>query len=358
MTTKYWVGGGATTNWDATGNTNWALTSGGANNAAVPTTGDAVVFDSNSGSGASVMDVSLSLIAMDCNGFVGTLTHNTGITLTITGNDAGAPASNTLRFGSGMTYGIAGAARQITMTSTSGTSTITTNGITLGNLTCNGAGGTFQLGSALTLFANVGTLTLTAGTFNANNFNLSVGFLSTNNSNTRVLTMGSGTWTVTASGGTALDLGTITGLTVNGNTSTLLFSQGLNGARTLVFNSTTGWNTISIADTGHSVSSTSYNGAFSCNSMVLAAGQNLTSAASQLITVANAMTVTGTSSLPVFINGWNLSIPAGSTLAWCGIRGTTFSGAATASNSLNFGGNTGVTITPPSVGGGGAMVGC
>ena len=45
---KYWVGGGATTNVDATGNTNWALSDGGANNASVPINTDSMYFTANS----------------------------------------------------------------------------------------------------------------------------------------------------------------------------------------------------------------------------------------------------------------------------------------------------------------------
>lgn len=47
MANRYWVGGSGT--WDASSTTNWSATSGGAGGASVPTSADAVIFDSNSG---------------------------------------------------------------------------------------------------------------------------------------------------------------------------------------------------------------------------------------------------------------------------------------------------------------------
>src|SRR3990167_5450854 len=80
---RYWVGGGASSNWNATGNTNWSATSGGANNASVPTASDDVFFDSNSGTGNSVISASHSIKSLDCTGYAGTLTHNAIRTLSI-----------------------------------------------------------------------------------------------------------------------------------------------------------------------------------------------------------------------------------------------------------------------------------
>src|SRR5262249_44671851 len=48
---RFWVGGGASTNWNATSNTNWAATTGGANNQTAPGSTDTATFDANSGSG-------------------------------------------------------------------------------------------------------------------------------------------------------------------------------------------------------------------------------------------------------------------------------------------------------------------
>ena len=58
MANKFWVGGTGT--WDATTTTNWSLTSGGAGGAAVPTSADAVIIDSLSGTGTCTMTVGLN----------------------------------------------------------------------------------------------------------------------------------------------------------------------------------------------------------------------------------------------------------------------------------------------------------
>lgn len=53
MANRYWVGGSGT--WDGSNTTNWSTTSGGAGGASVPTSADAVLIDSASGSGIIVV---------------------------------------------------------------------------------------------------------------------------------------------------------------------------------------------------------------------------------------------------------------------------------------------------------------
>lgn len=102
----------------------------------------------------------------------------------------------------------------------SGTQVITTNGVTVdGPITINAAGATVQLAGALTLGATR-TLTLTAGTLNANNQTISTGLFSSNNSTTRTITMGSGLWTLTGTG-TVWNLSTTTNLTFNKETANI-----------------------------------------------------------------------------------------------------------------------------------------
>jgi hypothetical protein len=94
--TRYWVGGGLTAAWNATGNTNWSLTSGGANNAAVPTTTDDVCFDGvGGGNSPSTLSAAITIQSLDMTGYVNTLTHAATTTLTVAGN---------VTFASGMTY--------------------------------------------------------------------------------------------------------------------------------------------------------------------------------------------------------------------------------------------------------------
>lgn len=101
---------------------------------------------------------------------------------------------------------------------------ITSSGKSIGNTIVNGAGITVTLADALTLGAG-NTFTLTLGTFDAANFNVTTGLFSSSNTNTRVLNMGSGTWTISGSGATAWDTATATNLTVTPSTSTITMTS-------------------------------------------------------------------------------------------------------------------------------------
>lgn len=225
MASKYWVGGGSNTNWTGGAVTNWANTSGGAGNQTEPTTGDDVFFDASSGSGTSVYNTALSLRSLDCNGYTGTLTHNT-ITLTITGTNASAPSGFPFRLVSGMTYTkTSNGGSALAFASTTGTVGITTGTKELGSSTIGsaGTGATFILNDALAMHA-AATLTHNAGIFDANDFNVSCGFFNSSNSNVRELIMGSGTWTITGVNVTVWNMQTATNLTVTPETSTILLS--------------------------------------------------------------------------------------------------------------------------------------
>lgn len=145
-----------------------------------------------------------------------------------------------------------------TFGATSGTKTITTNGCVVPNpLTFSGAGGTFQLQDDITFIniSGVGILTLTAGTFDANNKNVTTRGCIITGTNTRTLTMGSGLWTLT--GGTVWDATTTTNLTFNKNTANIVLSDTSTLARTfngggltynkLTIGGTTGTSTLTIS---------------------------------------------------------------------------------------------------------------
>ena len=113
---RYWVGGGASANWNATGPTNWSATSGGINNASVPGSSDDVFFNS-SGNSSSTISATITILSLTISsGYTSTITHNA--VLTISGN-------LTLNTG----YTIAGSS-SITI---SAASTITSNGVTWPN---------------------------------------------------------------------------------------------------------------------------------------------------------------------------------------------------------------------------------
>lgn len=150
---------------------------------------------------------------------------------------------------------------------TSGTQTITSNGVLLDfPITISGVGGTVSLGGALSI-GSLRTLTLTNGTFTANNYNVTVGLFSSSNANTRTLTLGSGAWTLSGVG-TVWNTATTTNLTFNKNTANITLSDTSTTARTfagggltynnLVIGGTTGVSTLTItgANTFDTLSST------------------------------------------------------------------------------------------------------
>lgn len=109
-----------------------------------------------------------------------------------------------------------------------GTSTFTSAGKTITfRLSVNAFGGTLQLGSALTAS---NSLELLLGTFNANNYNVTVTGASSGSSSTRTLTMGSGQWTLT--GPSFLWFVSAVNFTFNKDTADILLSDTTTSART------------------------------------------------------------------------------------------------------------------------------
>lgn len=183
MAARYWVGGTAT--WNATAGSKWALTSGGAGGQAVPTSSDDVFFDAASGAVTITIGAGSTCLNFDATGFTGTIAGSSG--WTIAGNFllvAGLTFTNT---------------SIITFTATSGTKTITTAGKTIGGITLNGVGGTWQLQDHLIIDV-AKNLTLTNGTFDDNNKNVTAGTVASTNSNVRVFIKGTGIYTLTSTG--------------------------------------------------------------------------------------------------------------------------------------------------------------
>ena len=158
-------------------------------------------------------------------GYTGTFTHD-AFDYTLYGNFT-TPAA--------MIWNNTGGGRLTFSGST--TKTITTNGETIGNITINSSLGTVLLGSDLTV-GSTRNIILTSGTFNASGYNLTTGRFESNNTNTRTITMGSGTWTL-SNDGTVWNLATTTNLTFNANTSTIILSDTSTNARTFAGGSLT-----------------------------------------------------------------------------------------------------------------------
>ena len=203
MANRYWVGGTGT--WDGTSTANWSASSGGASGASVPTTADSVFFDQ---AGTYTVTLTGTLTCLDLTVSAGTVTFTSTGTLIINGS---------LSLVAGTVWSATGT---LNFTATASSKTLTTNGTTInGNVTCNGVGGVWTLGSALTLGA-FNTLTLNSGTFStsASNYAVTTGFLTCNNTGvTRVLNFNASTVTLTASASTLTF--TSSGLTFNAGTS-------------------------------------------------------------------------------------------------------------------------------------------
>jgi hypothetical protein len=282
MADRYWVGSGS---WSSTNTTNWSTSSGGSGGASVPTSADNVFFTGSSGTCnnsigyvAQCLTISFSsfansfgvnstqIAATSGTVFVGgstaaffsatfEITSTGSSDITVTNSVSSNPPSFSFTGGT-YTLNLPGRALNLNftgfsglvnnsavfihgnltastgMTFGSGGNTWTFAGSSTQSITSNGKtmdfpitispsfGVTIQLLDALTL-GSTRTLTLSGGTFNANNFNVTVGIFSSSNTNTRTLTMGSGTWTLAAGGLTVWDTNTSTNLTLNANTSTI-----------------------------------------------------------------------------------------------------------------------------------------
>lgn len=221
MANRFWVGG--TANWDGTAGTKWALTSGGAGGQAVPTINDDVYIDS--GSGANTVTVTATATCKSLN-FVSGAGSFAG---TFAGSSATSCYTNLVVSGS-MTWSYTGT---ITFTGITAGSTITTNGKAIDSaLTFNGVGGSWALQDDLTTGATR-SVTLTNGTLDLNNKNLTCGFFSSTNSNTRTLAFGTGQIYLTGNAGTLYSAATATGLTITGTPIVNCTYSGSTGTRTI-----------------------------------------------------------------------------------------------------------------------------
>jgi hypothetical protein len=224
MANRYWVGGTGT--WNTTSTTNWSANPGGTAGASVPTAADSVFFDQ-----ATTYTVTMTgaLLCLDITVSAGTVTFATGTTPSLT-------VSGSMSLLAGTVWNSTG---NITFNATTA-KTVTTNGTSLSatNITFNGAGGTWTLGSALTTIAT-GTITLTAGTLALSNFTLTTGIFSSNNSTTRSISFGTGNIVLahTSNLQTVLSMATATNFTYTGTGG---FVTDADLARTLTFGSTAG----------------------------------------------------------------------------------------------------------------------
>ena len=236
-TTLYWVGGSGT--WNTTSATNWSDTSGGTGGFGVPTSIDNVIIDSSSGTGT------ITCTSAVCNNL--TVTASQAIILGATSSTLGVYGN--LSFPSGGSFSANTNSLTLTFRATSTGKTITTNGKAIRRVVFNGVGGGWVLQDDLSTALVNSITTLSAGSFNANNFNVTLGAFDSSNVATRSLTMGSGTWTLTDIG-TPWNLATTTNLTFNAGTSTIALSDTSTNSKTFAGGGLTYYNLSISATTG------------------------------------------------------------------------------------------------------------
>jgi hypothetical protein len=253
--------------------------------------------------------------------------------------------------------------------------------------TSGGAGGsaaptsadavTFDGGSGasavITVNANVTAASVVLGT-TGGNFTGTLDFSVNNNSPTfgtfsfaglgaRTLNMGNGTWTMTGTTGTIFDIGAGT-LTLNPNSSTLLLSATATGARSLLLNSRT-LNNITVTNPAVNAFNIDFASAaaFSVTNLTLTNVTQVRMPQTSTVTVSGTLDYSGSASKQaiLYTNGpaTTLSVANATTLNWLAVQNITKAGAGSISvlNGFDAGGNTGVTITTPSGGGGGRIIG-
>lgn len=192
-------------NWNTAAN--WFTDSTFATTTTVPTSSDNVYITSASGAGTITINASAACLDFDSRGFAGTI--------------AGASALSV----SGSLYvrGTFSYTGTITMNATSGTKYISSGGKFIPLLTINGAGGTFQLTENYSGVNFNSVITLSAGTFDSNNKNISIGKFTTTTTGTKYITFGSSA--ITILGIAAVNDFSTANTNLNANTATITFTS-------------------------------------------------------------------------------------------------------------------------------------
>lgn len=333
----YWNLAGSQ-NWNANG---WALTNNGSpavNNFPLPQ--DTATFTNSGSAGTVFLAGSYNTGVLDASTRTSAMTLNYSASYNFYG-------SHTL--GSGLT--VSGTTAQ----TFSGASTIifTSAGKTIPfPIVIDTSSGTFQLGDAVT---TSNTITHTRGIFSGVTYNLTCTTFSSNNSNSRTINMGSGTWTLSGTG-TIWDFTTTTGLTFNKDTANILLSNTTTTARTFAGGNQT-YNVLTIGGaTGISALTFTGSNTFSGLASTKTVAHTLSFTAGTTTTVA-AWTITGTSGNVVTIQSataasHTLSKTGGGVVScnFMSISRSTATPATTwyaGANSTNGGNNSGWTFTAP-----------
>ncbi len=231
MATRYWVGGSGT--WTSSNAFNWSASSGGASGASAPNFNDDVIFDNLSNTGTTPFTVTVSSGA-NCRD----LSFGSGATaldavMTLTGISAMSIAGSLTLVSTNLTVSYSGT---ISFTASTTGKTITTAGKTLAAIAFNGTGGEWTLQDA---YNGTGAITVTRGSLITNGMAVTCSSISSNNANTRAITLGTSTVSLTGTG-TIFNITNLTGLTFSAASSTINFTSTSIANRTFNLGSTTG----------------------------------------------------------------------------------------------------------------------
>ena len=338
--TLYWVGGNG--NWSSLGR--WSLSSGGTPGEQIPTSLDAVIFDSASNATAYTATIDVGVALARCAAF--TMAGPAAGNVTFAGTVGIAYHGNVSFAATGITRSYTGA---INLAGNSSYA-FTTNGLVLANnTTVIGISSTWTLGSALDIGSS--SLTVTYGIFDtsASNYTLTCLALSSNNSNIRSILLNASS--ILASGNILF-----------GSTTNLTFSVGtsqINLSGTVVTFAGGGQTFYNVSFTSGTSTSISISGANTFNILSIAARASLTVtpvtfSADQVIgTLTTNAGGSSTGPYRTFLTSDVIGIPRTLTVTTLGsltdidFRDITIAGAASPASGTRLGdckGNSGITF--------------
>lgn len=299
MASRYWIGGGTNSNWNASPSTNWAASSGDTVRVAAPTSSDDVFFDGAgvTGNSASIMSTGFTVLSV---------TFSSGYTQTVTVNAVLQIAGN---FTDHTAHSWAGSSNM----TISAASTITSNGKAWPNSVIFSGTNTKTLSGDWTI---TGSLTLSANTV-INSGTLTLGGLTTNSGSatgTTTINLVSGTWAGSVNVQNNLTIsGNVTITSVLYNTGTLTYSSGtVTHSGTLTCGASTTWNTAGISWNNITFSATgtqTINSLLTVNfTMQIAQGASMTFTGTSGFYVATLNAINTTAGTHTFKNGLTYTI--------------------------------------------------
>lgn len=323
----------------------WATSSGSTtlsvNN--VPLAQDTAVIDDSSRATINAAGTLMNVGTVDTSG------RTTAITLTLFSTQW--TLYKNFIVGSGVTF--SGSATMAMCGSSP--QTIDANGKVLtGALQILSPNNTVDLASALSV---TGSIFLLQGTFDAKTYNVTTAALSSSNSNTRSLKLGSGTWTLTSTG-SVWDLTTATNLTFEKGTANIVLSNTSTSARTfaggdltynkLTIGGTTGTSTLTISGSNTfselaSTKTVAHTITFTAGTTTTVGAWTITGAAGKVVTLQSSTTSSYTLTKT---GGGTVSVDYMSISRSTATPGSTWYAGA---NSTDGGNNSGWSFTVPGV---------